>query len=173
MPAAAGMYLPRLSFFPGLTPPAAAPPLPRRACRRSGTPAGPADRAPSHCGGACGWCSRAAAAGRARLVLVARATRYRLRYGATVRVGPGQGRRERAEARCHVPRGIYRVWRSTLVHRRRPDHSESEEPFVLLGRSATGRLLSVTHTERRDAIRIISARAATRRERRDYEEDAG
>jgi uncharacterized DUF497 family protein len=52
-----------------------------------------------------------------------------------------------------------------------PDHSESEERFVLLGRSATGRLLSVTHTERRDAIRIISARTATRRERRKYEEE--
>jgi uncharacterized protein len=51
------------------------------------------------------------------------------------------------------------------------DHSESEERFLLLGRSAAGRLLSIAHTERQDAIRIISARTATRRERRKYEEE--
>jgi uncharacterized protein len=54
-----------------------------------------------------------------------------------------------------------------------PDHSGSEDRFLLLGRSGTGRLLVVTHTERRDAIRIISARPASRPERREYEEDAG
>lgn len=52
-----------------------------------------------------------------------------------------------------------------------PDHSESEERFLLLGRSTGGRLLSVSHTERQDAIRIISARPATRREWRKYEEE--
>ncbi|WP_420128291.1 BrnT family toxin [Longimicrobium sp.] len=52
-----------------------------------------------------------------------------------------------------------------------PDHSESEERFLLLGRSAAGRLLSVVHTERQDALRICSARTATRRERRTYEEE--
>jgi hypothetical protein len=52
-----------------------------------------------------------------------------------------------------------------------PDHSEREERFLLLGRSSSGRLLVVTHTERGEAVRIISARAASRRERRDYEED--
>jgi uncharacterized protein len=52
-----------------------------------------------------------------------------------------------------------------------PDHSEREERFLLLGRSSSGRLLVVTHTERTEAVRIISARAASRRERRDYEED--
>lgn len=52
-----------------------------------------------------------------------------------------------------------------------PDHSEREGRFLLLGRSSSGRLLVVTHTERGEAVRIISARAASRRERRDYEED--
>jgi uncharacterized DUF497 family protein len=42
---------------------------------------------------------------------------------------------------------------------------------LLLGASTPGRLLVVAHTERRDTIRIISARLATRRERRIYEED--
>lgn len=51
-----------------------------------------------------------------------------------------------------------------------PEHSGQEVRFLLLGRSSTGRLLVVAHTERGERIRIISARPATRRERRDYEE---
>ena len=54
---------------------------------------------------------------------------------------------------------------------RDPDHSAAEERFVLLGHSQRDRLLVVVHTERGDAIRLISARLATRRERRRYEED--
>ncbi|MEK7755952.1 MAG: BrnT family toxin [Planctomycetota bacterium] len=41
---------------------------------------------------------------------------------------------------------------------------------MLLGLSERSRLLVVMFTERREAIRLISARTATRRERRDYEE---
>jgi uncharacterized protein len=52
-----------------------------------------------------------------------------------------------------------------------PDHSEREERMLLLGRSKTGNLLVVAHTERGERIRLISARKATRRERRDYEEN--
>ena len=52
-----------------------------------------------------------------------------------------------------------------------PDHSERENRFVLIGRSTTGRLLVVVHTDRGDAIRLISARRATRRERRAYEQE--
>ncbi len=51
-----------------------------------------------------------------------------------------------------------------------PEHSGSEVRFLLLGRSATGRLLVVAYTERGKRIRIISARPPTRRERRDYEQ---
>ncbi len=51
-----------------------------------------------------------------------------------------------------------------------PRHSE-EERYVLLGLSERQRLLAVMFTERGDAIRLISARRATRRERRDYEEN--
>ena len=53
-----------------------------------------------------------------------------------------------------------------------PDHSDDEERFVLLGESFSGRLLVVVHTERQERIRIISARLATGRERRSYEEEA-
>ena len=51
-----------------------------------------------------------------------------------------------------------------------PRHSEEEERYVLLGLSHRQRLLAVMFTERAEQVRIISARQATRRERRDYEE---
>jgi uncharacterized DUF497 family protein len=52
-----------------------------------------------------------------------------------------------------------------------PDHSGDEERFLLLGLSASLRILVVVHCYRRreDQIRIISARRATPRERTDYE----
>lgn len=50
-----------------------------------------------------------------------------------------------------------------------PEHSVSEERWAHLGLSFTGRLVVVAHTERRDTIRLISARLATRSERRQYE----
>jgi uncharacterized DUF497 family protein len=49
------------------------------------------------------------------------------------------------------------------------EHSEHEMRFVLFGRSSTGRLLAVLHTEREGAIRLISAREMTRNEKREYE----
>ena len=51
-----------------------------------------------------------------------------------------------------------------------PRHSETEERYVLLGQSARRRLLAVMFTERGQAIRLVNARKATRRERREYEE---
>ena len=51
-----------------------------------------------------------------------------------------------------------------------PRHSEEEERYVLLGLSHRQRMLAVMFTERDEQVRIISARQATRRERRDYEE---
>ena len=49
-------------------------------------------------------------------------------------------------------------------------HSETEARFVTLGVSRQGTILVVAHTERNDAIRVISARRATRRERDFYEQ---
>lgn len=51
-----------------------------------------------------------------------------------------------------------------------PSHSVGEERFVIMGESARGRLVVVVFTERGDRIRIISAREATSREARDYEQ---
>ena len=52
-----------------------------------------------------------------------------------------------------------------------PDHSGEEGRFIIVGQSKQGRLLVVAYTERSDAIRIISARQATRHERRVYAEE--
>jgi uncharacterized DUF497 family protein len=49
-------------------------------------------------------------------------------------------------------------------------HSSDEDRYILFGRSDSGRLLAVMHTDRGTAIRIISARLVTARERREYEE---
>lgn len=51
-----------------------------------------------------------------------------------------------------------------------PLHSEEEDRFVILGESHRRRVLVVVFTERGDHIRIISARRASRRERKTYEE---
>jgi uncharacterized DUF497 family protein len=51
------------------------------------------------------------------------------------------------------------------------DHSEREHRFLIVGLSAVGRTLVVSHTESGDTIRIISARRATHRERKFYEEE--
>ena len=51
-----------------------------------------------------------------------------------------------------------------------PDHSEEEERYLLLGLSLKGKLIVVSFAERPPKTRIISARDATRHERRQHEE---
>ena len=51
-----------------------------------------------------------------------------------------------------------------------PDHSESEERYLIVGESDRGRLLIVSYTEREDSVRLISAREVMRTEREAYEE---
>jgi uncharacterized DUF497 family protein len=50
-----------------------------------------------------------------------------------------------------------------------PDHSGQENGFITYGLSIQQRLLIVSHTPRAGQTRIISARQATQRERRHYE----
>jgi uncharacterized DUF497 family protein len=52
-----------------------------------------------------------------------------------------------------------------------PDHSDEEDRCLTLGTSQLGKLLVISHTERDDSIRIISARKTTRKERRFYAEE--
>jgi uncharacterized protein len=50
-----------------------------------------------------------------------------------------------------------------------PDHSFEEDRYIIIGRSAYNRLLIVSHTDRGNITRIISARVAERPERKLYE----
>ncbi|MDQ6700973.1 MAG: BrnT family toxin [Acidobacteriota bacterium] len=54
-----------------------------------------------------------------------------------------------------------------------PDHSGDEHREITIGHTMRQYLVLVSHCERGDRIRIISARLATRRERRQYEEGIG
>ena len=51
-----------------------------------------------------------------------------------------------------------------------PDHSDSEDRRLLMGMSRRSRFVVVAFTERGDRLRIITARLASRREKRKYEE---
>jgi hypothetical protein len=51
-----------------------------------------------------------------------------------------------------------------------PDHAEDR--WVMVGMSDTQKLLIVVHTVRGERIRLISARLATRHEKRNYEESS-
>lgn len=50
-------------------------------------------------------------------------------------------------------------------------HSQGEQRYVTIGLSDQGRVLVVAHTTRRELVRIISARKATRREIEAYEKE--
>jgi uncharacterized DUF497 family protein len=52
-----------------------------------------------------------------------------------------------------------------------PLHSDEEDRFILIGNSARNRLLVIVHTERGENIRIVSARKATKKERKQYEKN--
>ena len=61
---------------------------------------------------------------------------------------------------------VFSDWESVTIPD--PDHSEGEARYLILGRSSRGRVLVVSHTERGENIRIISARGSDARERRKY-----
>ena len=56
---------------------------------------------------------------------------------------------------------------SVTVHD--PKHSDDEDRFLLLGETQDKKLVVVAHTDRKDTIRLINARPATRQERGDHE----
>jgi uncharacterized DUF497 family protein len=53
---------------------------------------------------------------------------------------------------------------------RDPDHSSKEDRYITLGMSDHFRLVMVSHADRGDRVRIISARTMTRAEKEAYEE---
>ncbi len=50
-----------------------------------------------------------------------------------------------------------------------PDHSVGEFRFLSMGFSSLNRILVVSYTEREERVRIVSARVASSKERRQYE----
>jgi len=92
--------------------------------------------------------------------------------GTRFQMGSAKGRVQFGEARSFLRGGRYGLLAipAGASWRTRATLSE-EERFVLLGFSRDKRLLAVMFVDRGESIRIISARVATRRERRDYEED--
>ena len=52
-----------------------------------------------------------------------------------------------------------------------PQHSAEKERYITVGLSSMQRLLIIAHTDRKDHIRIISARELTANERKAYEEE--
>ncbi|HEV8711797.1 MAG TPA: BrnT family toxin [Candidatus Binatia bacterium] len=77
---------------------------------------------------------------------------------------------------CEAKRSKWETYFSNKWHRGElfggsdPYRSEEEERYLLLGMSLRGRLLVVSFAERPPRTRLISAREATRHERRQYEE---
>lgn len=61
---------------------------------------------------------------------------------------------------------VFADWNSITILD--PDHSEDEERFLVIGLSVRGRLLVVSHAERGENTRIISARRTDARERQKY-----
>lgn len=54
-----------------------------------------------------------------------------------------------------------------------PDHSSGEDREITIGRSRRQQVVFVSHCQRGNRLRIISARKTTRRERKQYEEGIG
>jgi len=52
-----------------------------------------------------------------------------------------------------------------------PDHSIDEDRFLTFGVTMGGAYIVISHTDREDKIRIISARVMNRRERSHYEQE--
>ena len=51
-----------------------------------------------------------------------------------------------------------------------PAYSLEEQRYITIGSALSGRILVVAHTDRGEAVRLISARPATPSERRFYEQ---
>ena len=54
-----------------------------------------------------------------------------------------------------------------------PNHSSREDREIPIGYSTSHQVVFVSHCQRENGVRIISARKATRRERKQYEEGIG
>ncbi|CAN5684290.1 BrnT family toxin [soil metagenome] len=62
---------------------------------------------------------------------------------------------------------------ASAIFERDSDHSIEEERYIVVGCSIRRKVILVVHVLRGDKIRILSARIATPRERRHYDESRG
>jgi len=134
------------------------------------TPGGPLTRPAGFPRSVVSWLAR-----RGSAATLCRSTKRRRkpigwRLGLQLRMGSAKGSRESQETRSVLRRGHYSVWDPLSLNMPDPDHSEDEERFIVLGTSVRLRRVVVSYTDRTPRTRIISARLATRRERRQYEE---
>jgi hypothetical protein len=83
---------------------------------------------------------------------------------------PDKARRNLRKHRVSFEEAATALGDSMSVTGADPDHSFGEYRYITFGISGRGRLLVVSHTEERDTIRIISARVASKGERKIYEE---
>jgi uncharacterized DUF497 family protein len=84
---------------------------------------------------------------------------------------PGKARRNRRKHRVSFEEAVTIFGDPLALTYGDPDHSQDEQRFMTVGMSKARRVLIVAHADHEDAIRIISARKATRREQKHYEEN--
>jgi uncharacterized DUF497 family protein len=87
-----------------------------------------------------------------------------------LRMGPQKGRCQPEQARHFVRRRSERVSDPLALTFPDRDHSEEEQREITIGHTGRQQVVFVAHCRRGDRVRIISARRATPRERRQYEE---
>lgn len=88
-------------------------------------------------------------------------------------MGRGEGKNQSSEAWRLVEEAATVFFDPLALTFPDPDHSGAEEREITIGLSARRRVVLVAHCQRGDRLRIISARKATNRERREYEEGIG
>jgi uncharacterized DUF497 family protein len=67
---------------------------------------------------------------------------------------------------------VHRMFRGRVEEREDTRHDYGERRFIAVG-ELNGNIVSVVYTWRRDKRRLISARRATRRERKEYQAGPG
>ena len=88
----------------------------------------------------------------------------------TIQVVPPEGKGQFRKHGVSFAEGTSVFANSLAVVTDDPLHSLEEDREIILGHSSRHRLLLICFVERKGSIRLISARPATRREQRDYEE---
>ncbi len=88
-------------------------------------------------------------------------------------MGPKEGYAKPGQARVSFQEAATVVGDDFAIAAPDPAHSTGERRFIQVGVSKRGRTLLVCYTERGERIRVISARALTPREAREYEEIQG